>query len=261
MRRRLFRNPDDEVAGRIRQAGIVIAVVFAAIATWAGRFAMTHDGISYLDMSDAVLRRDWARTVNAHWSPLYPWLLALARFIVGPGPRWEFPTVHFVNLVLFLACLVSFDFFLRQLVRYRHAAQHAEAGVLQVPDWVVVTVGYVFFIWSSLNLIGLAFVAPDVAVATCVYLASRVAPADPAGCHTMVTVCLPGARPGGGLSGQGTDVSPRRCLPGPDPGADPTGCSDSSSTSPDGGGVDGFSAGGQRTRHRFSSDEGALDAR
>ncbi len=174
MRQPLTTTIEDVRVHRIRRAGIVLAVVLAAIAAWAGRYEMTHDGISYLDMSRAVLRHDWARAINGHWSPLYPWLLALVLRIVNPGPRWAFPTVHAVNLALFLATLACFDFFLRQLLIYRGTRTRAAAGRghAPVPDWVVVAVGYVIFVWSSLNLIGLAFVAPDFAVATCVYLAA-----------------------------------------------------------------------------------------
>lgn len=158
---------------RFRRAGIAFAVTLAVLAVWVGRFEMTHDGISYLDMSLALLRGDWSHAINGHWSPLYPWLLALALAIVRPEPRLVFPLVHMVNFVIFLAAMAAFDFFLRQLLVYRKTA-----GVLlaadarrQAPDWVVVVLGYVVFIWSSLNLMGMAFVAPDLAVATCVYLA------------------------------------------------------------------------------------------
>jgi hypothetical protein len=159
---------------RIRRAGIALAVTLALIAAWAGRYEMTHDGISYLDMSRAVLRGDWPRAINGHWSPLYPWLLALAMALARPDARWAFPVVHAVNFVIFLAALASFDFFLRQLVRYRKtvASRPVDNGREQVPEWVIVTTGYVIFIWSSLNLMGMAFVAPDLAVATCVFLAA-----------------------------------------------------------------------------------------
>ncbi len=162
----------DTAMGRIRTVGIIVAVALAAIAAWAGRHEMTHDGMAYLDMSQAVLRHDWARAVNGHWSPLYPWLLALGFFLVRPGSRWEFPTVHFINFSIFVVALVCFDFFLRQLLLYRkeRATQHAGAGYLLVPEWAIVAVGYTLFIWSSLNLIGLAHVNPDLAVAAFVYL-------------------------------------------------------------------------------------------
>lgn len=75
--------------------------------------------------------------------------------------------MHAVNLLVFFASLAAFDFFLRELLRYRR-----ETGVVGAPAWVVTTVGYVIFLWSSLNLIGTAFVAPDFAVATCAYLAA-----------------------------------------------------------------------------------------
>lgn len=160
-------DPWDVTVARIRLLALAAAAFLAAIDAWAGRYEMTHDGISYLDMSDALLRGDWAGAVNGHWSPLYSWLLAAARWIVGTGAQWEFPLVHAVNLLVFLAALVAFDFFLRELLRYRR-----DAGAASAPAWVIASVGYVIFLWSSLNLIGTAFVAPDFAVATFAYLAA-----------------------------------------------------------------------------------------
>lgn len=158
-------------ADRIRRTGIVIAMFFATIATLANRDRLTHDGMSYLDMSQAVLRGDWGNAVNGLWSPLYPWLLALGRLVVRPSPQWEFPTVHAVNLAIFLASLLCFDFFLRQLLLYRRA-QPLRGEYPPVPAWVVVAVGYTLFIWSSFTLIGMTFVTPDFAVAACAYLAA-----------------------------------------------------------------------------------------
>lgn len=156
----------------IRRAGIALAVVLALLSAWAGRYAMTHDGISYLDMSRAVLRGDWPHAINGHWSPLYPWVLALAFAVVRPEARWAFPLVHAVNVGLFLTALAAFDFFLRQVLIYRTTASPDRSEGRPVSDLVLVAVGYLIFIWSSLNLMGMAFVAPDLAVATCVFLAA-----------------------------------------------------------------------------------------
>jgi hypothetical protein len=157
---------------RIRRAGMALAVVLALLAAWAGRHEMTHDGVSYLDMSRAVLRGDWPRAINGHWSPLYPWLLALAFAVARPEPRWAFPLVHAVNVAIFLAALAAFDFFLRQVLVYRKTAVPEVGDGHAVPDAVIVTGGYLIFIWASLNLMGMAFVAPDLAVATCAFLAA-----------------------------------------------------------------------------------------
>ena len=47
----------------------------AALEAYAQRFAMTPDGMSYLDLSDAVVDGRWSGLVNAYWSPLFSWLL------------------------------------------------------------------------------------------------------------------------------------------------------------------------------------------
>ena len=53
------------------------SVAFGLVHAWVGRYSMNPDGVSYLDMGDALVRRDWAHAVNGYWSPLYGWMLGL----------------------------------------------------------------------------------------------------------------------------------------------------------------------------------------
>ncbi|MGH7544437.1 MAG: hypothetical protein ACREK7_10925 [Gemmatimonadota bacterium] len=142
----------------------------AAHATAAAlRQSMSEDGISYLDMGEAYLRGDWAMAVNAVWSPLYAWILGLAMRLVDPSPAWEFPLVHVVNFGIYLLALVGFEFFWR---RVGEAARVDSAGDgVGFPEWAWLATGYSLFVWSSLCLIKIWTVTPDMLVAALVYFA------------------------------------------------------------------------------------------
>lgn len=153
-----------------------IAILLGGFLAWDGRHAMDPDSISYLDMGDAYLRGDWKTAVNAHWSPLYSWLLGLAMVVLKPSPFWEFSVAHLVNFAIYLLTLGSFHFFLLELLRYNRG-QGAESpgnGGVTLPDWAWIALGYALFIWSTLNLITISLVTPDMLVAGFVYLVSGI---------------------------------------------------------------------------------------
>ncbi len=139
------------------------------IQAWVGRFAMNPDGVSYLDIGDRLWRGDLHALLNGYWSPLYGSLLGLAMAILKPSPYWEFPVVHLVNFLIYLAALFSFDFFLREFMKSQKRDQEAS-----LPDTVWLAIGYLLFTSGSLLMITLDVVSPDMCVATCMYLAAAL---------------------------------------------------------------------------------------
>jgi hypothetical protein len=129
--------------------------------------SMNADGIAYLDIGDAYFRADWANAVNAVWSPLYSWILGLVNFIVKPSMQWEFPTVHIVNFFIYLFALACFEFMWSKV---RGTNSQTETLHLSDPLWW--TLGYFIFIWTSLSLIQLWAVTPDMLMAGLVFLAA-----------------------------------------------------------------------------------------
>jgi len=124
-------------------------------------------------MSDALLKHNWHLLINACWSPLYPFLIGLATWIVHPSGYWEFPLVHVVNFAIFLGALVSFEFLLHQVIcvyGQENGRRDADSALsLQVWKWQLL--GYSIFAWGSFVLIdGLRRVNPDLCVAMFVYL-------------------------------------------------------------------------------------------
>lgn len=154
----------------------LIAILLGIIHAWAGRHAMNPDGIFYLDIGDAYFRRDWNMALNAYWSPFYSWLLGLIMFLLKPSPYYEFTIVHIVNFVIYLFALVSFHFFLIGLVRCHRnrAVKVSKDKDVALPEGALLALGYTLFIWSSLRLISIEAVTPDMCVSAFIYLISGI---------------------------------------------------------------------------------------
>ena len=145
--------------------GLGILHVYAAIQSQ----SMNADGIAYLDIADAYFRADWAYAVNAVWSPLYSWILGFVSFIFKPSMAWEFPIIHIANYLIFLAALISFEFMWENV-----RSSHMERGDLSIPEPFWWGLGYLLFIWTTLSLIEIWAVTPDMLMATFVLLAAGI---------------------------------------------------------------------------------------
>jgi hypothetical protein len=171
--------PSLDSARSIRRLRIfcrIIALALGAAQAWATRFTMNPDGVSYLDIGDAYWRGDWQSAINAYWSPLYSWILGLFLRVVKPSMYWEYPLVHLVNFLIYVATLAAFEFFLATFVAERRKhnlelLEHGEIGLSESSWWLL---GYSLFISSSILLITLHLVTPDMCVAAFVYLASAL---------------------------------------------------------------------------------------
>ena len=133
------------------------------------RQSMNEDGINYLDIGTAFSNGDWQTAVNGTWSPLYAWLAGAVVHVTQPSPQWEFPVVQITNFIVFVATLVCFEFFWRQLTNRYYGSEGEPVSRLPRPLWILL--GYSLFIWSSLNLVEIWAVTPDMLVAALVYLA------------------------------------------------------------------------------------------
>jgi Fe2+ transport system protein FeoA len=160
---------------RVRNLFWCAAIVLGLVNTWALRQTMASDGVAYLDMGDAYWRGDWKMAINAHWSPMYSWLLGGALKLLKPSGYWELPVVHAVNFVIFLGALGAFEFLLGALIDYQQKVGRGdEAGLATLPAWAWCSIGYTLFLWTSFELIRLDRVTPDMLVAAFVYLAAGI---------------------------------------------------------------------------------------
>lgn len=150
-----------------------MAIALGGLHTWAAatKHSMNPDGIAYLHMGEAYMQGDWSTALNTYWSPLYAWILGLTLRILNPPMHWEFPVVHIVNFLIYLVALVCFEFFWLRLMRYQQDRSSRD-GSVTLPEWAWLALGYTLFIWSSLSLIKIWAVTPDMCVAAIVYLAA-----------------------------------------------------------------------------------------
>ena len=137
---------------------------------------MYPDGISYLDIGDAVWLGNWHGAINAYWSPLYPIVLGFFLRVFKPSICWEYPLVHAVNFLIYVVALICFEFFLHTFLEHQRSRDPAlpDQSESNLPGWAWMLVGYSTFIASSLLLITLSFVSGDMMVAAVIYLASAV---------------------------------------------------------------------------------------
>jgi len=153
----------------------IVCVAFALLETWSQRQFINEDGISYLDMSDVLLRHNWHLLINPIWSPLYPILIGVATWLTHPSAQWEVVTVHVLNFVIFVGALASFEFLQRRVIcvlgrEDGHRNANEAAGL---PLWAWQLLGYSFFAWSTFGMMWAPrMVTPDLCVATLVYLDS-----------------------------------------------------------------------------------------
>ena len=137
----------------------------------ASRHTMQDDGINYLDMGDALVRRDWNMALNGIWSPLYPFLQGLARKLFNPSSYSQFTLVHFVNFLIFLFALGCFEFLLQATVADRPRSGDAASEISPLPRWAVFAVGYSVFLWAFLRSVTVQRVTPDILTAGFLFLA------------------------------------------------------------------------------------------
>jgi hypothetical protein len=151
----------------------IICIGFALLEAWSQRQFINEDGISYLDMSDVLLRHNWHLLINPIWSPLYPFLIGVATWLTHPSAQWEIVIVHALNFVIFLAALASFEFLLRRVICVLGRENGPEDGASGEPRpvWMWQLLGYSFFAWSTIGMMWAPrMITPDLCVATFVYL-------------------------------------------------------------------------------------------
>ena len=164
--------PDDAIlTSRVRVTAWCFLILAGLIEAVFSRRAVWADGISYLDMGDAMVRGDWKMAVNAYWSPLYPLLQGLTLRLLKPSAYSQFSVVYFVNFLIFLFALGCFDYLLRAAVADHPRVVDIPSQSGRLPRWAVFAVAYSVFLWSSLTLITMQSPTPDILMAGFLYLA------------------------------------------------------------------------------------------
>ncbi len=159
-------------AGRIfvsSKTWFIFGLLWAAFNSFADRYTMNPDGMSYVDLASNALHGGPAQLLNGYWSPGYPAVLTIFFMIFRPPPESTYPVVHLANFCIFGLAMLSFAFFLKQWIASWSAKGDAEGA----GSWLV-PFGFSVFLWHSIELIGVAAVTPDLCVAGVVFLAAGI---------------------------------------------------------------------------------------
>ncbi len=151
----------------------LLAILLGLLSTWRAFYDLIDpDNISYLEMGEAFLRRDWQMAMNAYWSPLCPWLLAVALYVLHPPLSWKLAVVPLVDFAVYLGMLGCLHFFVSAVLRLHRAtmAACANSSSVKLPEWAVVVIAYTLFLWTSLDWLERS--PADKCVAAFVYVAA-----------------------------------------------------------------------------------------
>jgi len=153
---------------------LVIGVV--AVCTWGARLRINPDGIAYLDVSDYFLAHGLSDPHVGYWSPLFPFVLALARGIFGAGPQYERQIAHIVNFCVFIVALVAYELFLR--AQWRAVSTEMVDGEPGFP-WTrralaFFAFGYLLLTWMGVELVSASFMTPDMLTAAALFAAAAL---------------------------------------------------------------------------------------
>src|SRR5438874_581358 len=175
---------------RVRLLGWSASICIALFMHWTGRYGMTVDGMSYLDIADGYLHHFSWSAVNGYWSPVYSWALALGLGILKPAASWEFAAVQVVNFAILLGTLCAFDFFwFAQWRELQAETKYAQASATW-PAWVWAGLGYALFIWMIANGTVVSEVTPDLLLAGVLFAAMGLIVRLSSGQGTGTIFCL-----------------------------------------------------------------------
>ena len=155
----------------LRLCSWIVTGVAGFLQVWASRFTLTSDGNSYLDIATAYLHRDWSNAVNAYWSPLFSWLLAICIAILHPSPYWESTALHLLNFLALLISLLAFEFFFKSFLQVGKRFGWSDGDSQGLPEVGWWALGYGLFVSTSLFVLTPSINTPDVWVAVVTYLA------------------------------------------------------------------------------------------
>jgi hypothetical protein len=143
----------------VRPAAWTILLALAAFQAYAQRYAVGPDGVSYLDLSDAVVHGRWSELVNLYWSPLFPLLIGLARRVAGSGPAIELPIVHAVQFGAFVLLCAAYEYFVIPVLAIARRVPRSPLGM----RWGRAA-AYALFGFFALTMTPLELTTPDLLV-------------------------------------------------------------------------------------------------
>ena len=159
---------------RLRVLSVLIAILLGFLLSWATRYSMTSDSLSYIDIAGYFSEGDWEAALRPSWCPLFPFLVSIGFYVLKPTPYWEFQVLHLVNFLVYIGTIFAFDFFICELLKHykKRESNLDKNNLIAFPAWALLSVSYTIFIFCSLHLIGLWGPDPDMCFAAFAYLSS-----------------------------------------------------------------------------------------
>ena len=159
-----FKSSDD--AARLRKFLVSLSLCLGFIVATCGD-SIQGDGISYLDIGDNFFAGDWNAILNGLWSPLYPFLQGMTRWIFRPSMGWEPAVVNATNFLIYVSTVFAFDFFWNKLfLLYRLLVSERQYSIA-FSERQFLAFGYALFLFIHLDLV--TFVTPDMLLSTIIY--------------------------------------------------------------------------------------------
>jgi hypothetical protein len=130
------------------------------------------DSVSYLDMGDYFFAGDWRAILNGLWSPLFPFVHGLSRWLFKPTMRWEPTLIQLTNFLIFVSTVFAFQFFWNEVFHLygflsQRKPQLSSTFFSENEFWVF---GYAIFLFMHLDVV--TFLNPDMLLSTIVYVSA-----------------------------------------------------------------------------------------
>jgi hypothetical protein len=93
--------------------GIAICVALTALSHW----ALSVDGVSYLDLARTARSGEWQAFIQGYWSPLYPATIAMLSMVTDGSPTSLVLLGHIVNGAAAIAAIALLWWWGRQVAR------------------------------------------------------------------------------------------------------------------------------------------------
>jgi hypothetical protein len=158
---------------RISTLFLILTLTLGLAQIYACRYELDPDSMDYLDIARQVAAGHWAAVANGYWGTLDSVLLA-PLFFFHPAPTLELPLAHLHGILILLAAFFSFRFFLHTCLDTLNKPIAANADFRSPPRWGLSLLGYGLFLWTSLVLVPVKTIGPDLLVTVFIYFAAAM---------------------------------------------------------------------------------------
>jgi hypothetical protein len=156
---------------RISTIFLVVSIALALPRIYLCRYQLNPDAMDYLDISRQVASGNWRVAANGYWGTLQAVLLSPV-FLFHPTAAKELPIAHFYSIWILLAAFFSFRWFLNACLDSITANDYPATRSL--PEWALCLLAYALFLWTSLEVVSVEIIGPDLLVTAFIYLAAAV---------------------------------------------------------------------------------------